>query len=98
MRCSTPELLRLPVACMSTRVTPLKQPLTPTAKSSHAEGHTAIGEACRNGKSERKMARNELSIEQARKLIEMWQGRYEDYEYSQRLASRFQVAGQAAVM
>jgi predicted DNA-binding transcriptional regulator AlpA len=44
------------------------------------------------------MARNELSIEQARKLIETWQGQYEDYEYSQRLASRFQVAGQAAVM
>jgi predicted DNA-binding transcriptional regulator AlpA len=43
------------------------------------------------------MARKELSVKQANKLIETWQGQYEDYQYSQRLASRFQAAAPADV-
>ena len=40
----------------------------------------------------------QITLEQAKKLIETWQGQYEDHEYSQRLASRFQDAAPSAVV
>jgi predicted DNA-binding transcriptional regulator AlpA len=43
-------------------------------------------------------ANRQLTLEQAKQLIETWQGAYEDYEYSQRLASRFSDAAPSAVV
>ena len=40
----------------------------------------------------------QVTISQAKALIETWQGMYEDHEYSQRLASRFQDASPTAVV
>jgi predicted DNA-binding transcriptional regulator AlpA len=39
-----------------------------------------------------------LSLPQVRKLIETWQGLYEDHEFTQRLSSRFERASPSAVV
>jgi len=40
----------------------------------------------------------QLTVAQARKLIETWQGRYAEHEFTQRLASRFERASPSAVV